>query len=63
VNLTNGQYLPEGGKMILFPSWLEHSVLKNRSSEPRISIAFNINLKKKNEKDVSHDNWSPAFGI
>jgi uncharacterized protein (TIGR02466 family) len=63
VNLTSGQYLPEGGKMILFPSWLEHSVLKNTSNEPRISIAFNINLNKKNEKDVPHDNWSPAFGI
>lgn len=63
VNLTSGQYLPEGGKMILFPSWLEHSVLKNTSDEPRISIAFNINLKNQNEKDVSHDHWSPAFGI
>ncbi len=30
------------GTMIIFPSWLQHSVNPNRSPENRVSIAFNI---------------------
>lgn len=42
-NQTSGDYQAELGKLILFPSWLEHAVLANKSSETRISLAFNIN--------------------
>lgn len=38
---------PEEGKIVLFPSWLYHSVLPNESLEDRISIAFNIFIKEK----------------
>lgn len=42
-NQTSGGYVPEPGKLIIFPSWLDHSVLTNKSQSVRISIAFNIN--------------------
>ena len=34
-------YKPVTGKVIIFPSWLPHSVQPNNSKEDRISIAFN----------------------
>lgn len=40
------EYFPEPGKLIIFPPWLEHSVGPNMNKSKRISIAFNINLKK-----------------
>lgn len=46
-NLSSGNYVPEPGKLILFPSWLDHGVLANKSRSVRISIAFNINRKSK----------------
>ena len=33
------------GQLLIFPSWLEHSVDANTDDEDRISIAFNIFLK------------------
>lgn len=33
---------PREGSLLLFPSWIEHHVEENKSSEQRISIAFNI---------------------
>jgi uncharacterized protein (TIGR02466 family) len=45
-NQNVGEYLPENGKLIVFPSWLEHSVLANKTNEIRISIAFNVNKVK-----------------
>lgn len=32
----------EIGKMLLFPGWLDHGVIKNETDEKRISLAFNI---------------------
>jgi len=37
-------YKPIPGRMILFPSWLEHDVEPNLSDQERISIAFNMTL-------------------
>jgi len=49
VNLKCNKYtssiweiLPEEGKLLLFPSWLEHEVDQNLSQEKRISISFNF---------------------
>ena len=33
---------PEPGLMILFPSYLPHSVLPHQGSRPRVSVAFNL---------------------
>jgi len=33
---------PQAGTMILFPSWLIHSVTRFRGTRPRISVAFNV---------------------
>ena len=35
---------PTEGRMLIFPSHLEHHVEANKSDEDRISISFNINL-------------------
>jgi len=39
------EYKPFNGRVIIFPSWLPHSVQPNNSKEDRISIAFNFNVK------------------
>lgn len=33
---------PSSGTLLIFPSWLRHSVEANNTSTPRISIAFNL---------------------
>jgi uncharacterized protein (TIGR02466 family) len=38
---------PENGKLIMFPSWLEHYVEPNISTQERISIAFNVGVGSK----------------
>jgi hypothetical protein len=38
---------PEAGKLLLWNSWLEHEVLLNKSSTPRLSISFNEDIVKK----------------
>lgn len=40
-NITN--FTPQNGKLVLFPSWLQHSVEPNVTENTRISISFNIN--------------------
>ena len=45
-NVTGNKaaYEPLSGRLILFPSWLEHSVDGCRSNKERISIALNYGL-------------------
>jgi uncharacterized protein (TIGR02466 family) len=38
-------YKPYVGKLLLFPSWLEHGVKRNESYDQRISLSFNIMFK------------------
>ena len=33
---------PKVGKLILFPSWLQHGVMTHNTNEKRISLSFNI---------------------
>ena len=42
---------PEEGMLVLFPSWLTHSVDPNMSSDERVVISFNINLRYKEAKE------------
>ena len=37
-------FLPTEGRMLLFPSHLQHEVFENKSNEDRISVSFNIYL-------------------
>ena len=37
-------FSPIGGRMLVFPSHLQHEVLENKSNEDRISVSFNIDL-------------------
>ena len=39
-------YKPLPGRLIMFPSWLEHDVEPNLGEEERISISFNLNVRK-----------------
>jgi len=48
-------YAPIKGRLILFPSFLEHAVLSNKTDDKRISISFNIDIghirpKEKNKE-------------
>ena len=37
--------IPRAGLMVLFPSWLRHSVRPYRGTGERISVAFNIQVR------------------
>jgi len=44
-NIDNSvNYKPEVGKILLFPSFLEHAVYHNNTDHKRISVTFNIDL-------------------
>ncbi|MHC4984268.1 MAG: 2OG-Fe(II) oxygenase family protein [Planctomycetota bacterium] len=45
------------GRLVLFPSWLIHSVVANRSDRPRISISFNVMFSSFAET-MSRPKWS-----
>ena len=49
-NLLNAQIngiSPKEGALVLFPSFLDHSVNENKSNEERIVISFNIKIQMK----------------
>ena len=49
-NLLNAQVngiTPKEGALVLFPSYLDHSVNENKSDEERIVISFNIRIQIK----------------
>ena len=39
-------FMPSDGLVMLFPSWLEHFVLPNRSDGDRISVSFDLTLDR-----------------
>lgn len=50
VNILNHLEAPieaKEGHVVIFPSYLAHEVTVHKSSEPRVSVAFNANLFKK----------------
>jgi len=46
LNATVNSIKPDPGLLVLFPSYLEHSVNPNLSDKKRIVISFNLNLEK-----------------
>jgi len=47
-NIDNSvNYKPEVGKILLFPSFLEHAVFHNNSDDKRISVSFNVTVNLK----------------
>jgi len=52
-HLTSEEWhvIPEEGKLLLFPGWLFHSVDPNLNDEDRISIAFNIQVRQKQNEN------------
>lgn len=57
--------VPDDGDIILFPSWLNHSVRKNKSQEQRVSVAFNIDIISNNDiaYGLAKQNHAPAHRI
>jgi len=45
VNCNTFEITPKTGLLVLFPSWLEHSVDQNLLDEDRISLSFNTDIK------------------
>ena len=48
----------ETGLLIMFPSWLAHSVEPNQGDEERISISFNVMFTEYGER-MSKPKWQP----
>jgi len=48
------------GTLILFPSWLEHSVPPNESDGPRVSLSFNAMFTRYAET-MAPPMWEPGF--
>jgi hypothetical protein len=46
-NMNNRWFDPVPGRLIIFPSWLEHFVSPNFTDQDRISIAFNSTIVNK----------------
>ena len=46
LNATVNSIKPEPGMLVLFPSYLDHSVNTNLSNKKRIVISFNLSLEK-----------------
>lgn len=47
INLQAVEYKAEAGQLLVFPSWLQHSVQPNRAQDFRVSISFNIGFRPK----------------
>jgi uncharacterized protein (TIGR02466 family) len=43
---------PERGQLILFPGWLLHQVLQNKTDRERVALSTNINLSSKFKYNV-----------
>jgi hypothetical protein len=41
------KYAPQKGKLIMFPGYMKHGVLRNQTQDTRISLSFNIYFPKK----------------
>ncbi|PCJ27093.1 MAG: hypothetical protein COA96_04040 [SAR86 cluster bacterium] len=46
-NTFHANILPDEGKLLMFPSWLEHGVPPNQLDSERISMSFNFEMQPK----------------
>ena len=46
LNATSHSIEPQEGLLVMFPSYLQHSVETNKSDEERVVVSFNINISK-----------------
>ena len=59
---ANGANAPsKEGRMMIFPSWLKHTVPANDGDSDRISISFNLMFKNFSETMAS-PMWDPTAG-
>ena len=56
-NIAIQQVAVEAGTLVIFPSWLKHSVPPNTSQEDRVSVSFNIMFSDYAET-ISPPRWS-----
>ncbi len=55
INLQAVEYKAGEGQLLIFPSWLQHAVQPNRSTDYRVSISFNIGYKQAKRADRSSE--------
>jgi uncharacterized protein (TIGR02466 family) len=57
--------IPNDGDIVLFPSWLMHSTRKNKSTEQRISVAFNVDFVGGHDiaYGLNKENYSPFHKV
>ena len=48
INSNSYNIVPQSGMLVLFPSYLHHSVAVNESEDERIVISFNVDFVNKN---------------
>ena len=46
-NTFFAKVMPQDGKLLMFPSWLEHAVEQNQTDFERISMSFNFEMRPK----------------
>jgi uncharacterized protein (TIGR02466 family) len=56
---SSKEFMPEAGMLLVFPSWLQHGVQPNRSSDLRMSISFNVAYRAKNRSGPRKDKVGP----
>ena len=44
-NTFHARVVPEPGKLLMFPSWLEHGVAQNQDKNERMSMSFNFEMR------------------
>jgi hypothetical protein len=42
-------YAPKEGSVLIFPAWLDHGVFRNETQANRLSVAFNLSLRSKQQ--------------
>ena len=51
-NTFHAKVAPEGGKLLMFPSWLEHGVAQNQTDAERISMSCNFEMRPKSTGEL-----------
>ena len=46
------------GKLLMFPSYLKHGILRNQTTDTRISISFNVFFKEERDRRIEETNAS-----
>ena len=57
-HITIWKHVPMVGKLLMFPSYLKHGILRNQTTDTRISISFNVFFKEERDRRIEETNAS-----